>query len=196
MSPFLLAEDFNGNKARQGRPSSTIEGFQGAFCRSPWQGKSGHSPQKETPCSTQQRKIGQPPDCSHSLHFRRFPGSPGKNRPAFFRQPAQRSPQGVIMRKSICLSIILQSQPFADIHNKILHVGHNGFDAQAAPVSQLVYRKFRDIHAVKVYGADGAVCQHTIRRRHVAGGNGMKRGGHADDGGGFLTHSRMAFCPS
>ena len=63
LSPFLLAEDFNGNKARQGRPNpSTIEGFQGAFCRSPWQGKSGHSPQKETPCSTQQRKIGQPPD--------------------------------------------------------------------------------------------------------------------------------------
>lgn len=32
MSPFLLAEDFNGNKARQGAAKpSTIEGFQGAF---------------------------------------------------------------------------------------------------------------------------------------------------------------------
>ena len=124
---FLGAFSFDGDKARQGRSNPLRCEDSGSFCRSPWQGKSGHSPQKKRRARSSRERSGSRRTAPIPYIFRRFPGNPGENRLVFFKQLTQHSPQGVIVRKSICLSIRLQSQPLADIHDKILYVGHNGF---------------------------------------------------------------------
>ena len=77
-----------------------------------------------------------------------------------------------------------QSQTLGDIRDEVLHVGDDAAAGEAAPVHELVHGEFRNVHAVEVHGADGAVGQYPVARGHVARGDGVQHGGHADDRGG------------
>ena len=60
------------------------------------------------------------------------------------------------------------------------------------PVAQLVGRKFRNIHTVKIHLPDLSVRHHPVGRRHIPYGDGMQHGSHAEHRGGFPTPTGMA----
>ena len=77
----------------------------------------------------------------------------------------------------------LQPEALADVDDEILYIGDDSVRCEGAAVSQFVDREFGNIDTVEVNLAHRAVGKYAIGRSHVAGCDGVKHRGHADDGG-------------
>lgn len=80
------------------------------------------------------------------------------------------------------------------LHDKILHIGHNGLYRQAAPVQQLVHGKFRNIHRIEIQRTHLSV-HHAVAGRHIPGGYRVQRRCHTDDGSGLADQAAHSVLP-